>query len=79
MKTQIDTLSLEEREELFRLIKVELEMVINNKPHLSEINEPPDTPMKAYIRQAKMNVATRKGENMNKKIRRRRNTMTTPQ
>jgi len=61
MKTQIDTLSLEEREELFRLIKVELDMVINNKPHLSEINEPPDTPMKAYIRQAKMNVATRKG------------------
>ena len=61
MKTQIDTLSLEEREELFRLIKVELEMVINNKPHLSEINEPPDTPMKAYIRQAKMNVAIKKG------------------
>lgn len=61
MKTQIDTLSLEEREELFRLIKVELDMVINNKHRLSEINEPPDTPMKAHVRQAKMNVAARKG------------------
>jgi len=61
MKTQIDTLSPEEREELFRLIKVDIDMVINNKPHISEINEPPDTPMKAYIRQAKMNVSIRKG------------------
>lgn len=61
MKTQIDTLSLEEREELFRLIKADIDMVINNKPRLSEINEPPDTPMKAYVRQAKMNVAIKKG------------------
>mgnify|MGYP000966422483 FL=1 len=60
MKTQINTLSLEEREELFRLIKADIDMVINNKPHLSEINEPPDTPMKAYIRQAKMNVSIKK-------------------
>ena len=60
MKTQIDTLSPEEREELFRLIKVDIDMVINNKPHISEINEPPDTPMKAYIRQAKMNVLIKK-------------------
>ena len=60
MKTQIDTLSPEEREELFRLIKADIDMVINNKPHLSEINEPPDTPMKAYIRQAKMNVSIKK-------------------
>jgi len=60
MKTQIDTLSPEEREELFRLIKVDIDMVINNKPHISEINEPPDTPMKAYIRQAKMNVSIKK-------------------
>ena len=35
-------------------------MVINNKSRLSEINEPPDTPMKAYIRQAKMNVSIKK-------------------
>ncbi len=62
MKTQINTLSLEEREEFFRLIKADIDMVINNKPRLSEINEPPDTPMKAYIRQAKMNVSTRKGD-----------------
>ena len=61
MKTQIDILSLEEREELFRLIKADIDMVINKKPHLSEINEPPDTPMKAYIRQAKMNVSIKKG------------------
>jgi hypothetical protein len=60
MKTQIDTLSLEEREELFRIIKADIDMVINNKPRLSEINEPPDTPMKAYIRQAKMNVSIKK-------------------
>jgi hypothetical protein len=62
MKTQIDTLSLEEREELFRIIKADIDMVINNKLHLSEINEPPDTPMKAYVRKAKMNVLLRKQE-----------------
>jgi len=60
MKMQINTLSPEEREELFRLIKKDIDMVINNKPRLSEINEPSDTPMKAYIRKAKMNVSTRK-------------------
>ena len=63
MKTQINTLSLEEREELFRLIKADIDMVINNKPLLSEINDP-DTPMKTYIRKAKMNVSTRKETQM---------------
>ena len=57
-KNAIATLSQEEMDELFRLIKNDLDMVINHsEPHICEINQPPETPMKAYIRQAKINVA----------------------
>ncbi len=60
----LSTLSSDEKDELFSLIKTELDLAINNNiPRLSEINEAPDTPMKAYIRQAKMNVANRRHGN----------------
>ena len=56
-KNAIATLSQEERDELLRLIKNDLDMVINHsEPHICEISQSPETPMKAYIRLAKLNV-----------------------
>ncbi|HPL72093.1 MAG TPA: hypothetical protein PLM50_08675 [Rectinema sp.] len=58
----IDTLSMEEKEELLRIVKKELDLFLNNTIHASEINKSPETPMKAYVRQAKINVLLRKQE-----------------
>lgn len=61
MNASIQQLSQEELEELIRLIRNDLALLIApNKT--STIYEAPDTPMKAYARQAKINVMARKKE-----------------